>query len=367
MTPRVTVLMTVYNGQAYLAEAIESVLTQGFRDFEFLIIDDASTDGSVALIRSYADPRIRLLFNPQNLGQNPSLNIGLKEAHGKIVVRIDQDDMCLPGRIEKQVRYLDEHPDVAVVGSWAYSIDEHTVRRTVWQWRVRNFGELVGLLLVGRCALLHPAVAYRRAAICDAGGYDQAYAMASDYALWIDVLLRGHRAAVIEEPLAMYRVHGGRQSATKAHKHWEDTARAHEKLVKPLLPESDPRLVGSLLRIEPGVWEQHLSKSVLTGLIDSVDRILDNSARVLRLKSEEIVSLKRTVYKWLGPGVRVARKLKGCPSFIFSPVLFGLSPLLIPGMRPLVTKILDRVRPLLLLPHRVRGREKILPSTRGRE
>lgn len=349
MTPRVTVLMTVYNGQAYLAEAIESVLTQGFRDFEFLIIDDASTDGSVALIRSYTDPRIRLLSNPQNLGQNPSLNIGLKEAHGEIVVRIDQDDMCLPGRIEKQVRYLDEHPDVAVVGSWAYSIDEHTVRRTAWKWRVRDFGELVGLLLVGRCALLHPAVAYRRAAICDAGGYDQAYAIASDYALWIDVMLSGHRAAVIEEPLAMYRVHGGRQSATKAHKHWEDTAHAHEKLLLSLLPAADPRLAGSLLRIEPAVWEQHLSKRQLTDLIDSVDRTLDNSAQVLRFKSDEIVSLKRTVYKWLGPGVRVARKLKWCPPIIVRGVFFGLSPLLIPGMRRFVTRVLEGLRPLRFL------------------
>ncbi len=349
MTSRVTVLMTVYNGQAYLAEAIESVLTQSFRDFEFLIIDDASTDGSVALIRSYADARIRLLSNPQNLGQNPSLNIGLKEARGEIVVRIDQDDMCLPGRIDKQVRYLDEHPDVAVVGSWAYSIDEHTVKRTVWKWRVRDFGELAGLFLVGRCALLHPAVAYRRAVICEAGGYDQTYAIASDYALWIDVMLRGHRAAVIEEPLSMYRVHGGRQSATKAHKHWEDTVRAHEKLLATLLPASDLRLAGSLLRIEPGVWEQHLSKKELTDLIESVDRILKNSGAVLGLKSAEVVSLSRTVYKWLGPGVTVARKMDWCPPMIVRGIFFGLSPLLIPGMRKFVTRVLDGLRPLRFL------------------
>ncbi len=115
--PRVTVLMSVYNGEKYLREAIDSILNQTFKDFEFLIIDDGSTDSSADIIRSYTDFRIRLIQNEKNIGLTRSLNKGLKLAKGEYIARMDVDDISLPIRFEKQVSFLDKYEDVKLVGS----------------------------------------------------------------------------------------------------------------------------------------------------------------------------------------------------------------------------------------------------------
>ena len=120
--PRVSVLMTVYNGLPYLPQAIESVLHQTFTDFEFVIIDDASTDASVQCIRHYADAdsRIRLWCHARNLGQAASLNAGLALARAPYLARMDQDDICLSDRLRQQVNLLETQPRVAAVGTRMY-------------------------------------------------------------------------------------------------------------------------------------------------------------------------------------------------------------------------------------------------------
>ena len=118
MNPKVTVLMPVYNGEKYLKEAITSILLQTFDDFEFLIINDGSSDASVDIIQSFRDPRIRLVHNDTNIGLIATLNKGLKLAHGKYVARMDQDDISLPRRLEKQTYFMDNNPDVGVCGTW---------------------------------------------------------------------------------------------------------------------------------------------------------------------------------------------------------------------------------------------------------
>lgn len=116
--PKVTVLMPVYNGEQYLREAIDSILNQTFTDFEFLIIDDGSTDRSVEIVRSYNDPRIRLELNGSNLQLITTLNKGLDLAYGEYVARMDCDDISLPERLAKQVQFMDEHPEVGACGTW---------------------------------------------------------------------------------------------------------------------------------------------------------------------------------------------------------------------------------------------------------
>jgi glycosyltransferase involved in cell wall biosynthesis len=116
LSPKVTVLMSVYNGEEHLREAIDSILNQTYKNFEFLIIDDGSTDGSVNIIRSYLDPRIRLIKNKKNIGITRSLNKGLKLARGEYIARMDDDDIAFPERLEKQVRFLNEHVNVGLVG-----------------------------------------------------------------------------------------------------------------------------------------------------------------------------------------------------------------------------------------------------------
>src|SRR5581483_7441972 len=112
MTPKVTVLLAVRDGEPYIGEAVESVLDQTFTDFELLLVDDASTDGTVAVVERLGDERIRILRNERNLGQVPSLNRGLGEARGEYVARLDADDACLPTRLARQVEILDAEPRV---------------------------------------------------------------------------------------------------------------------------------------------------------------------------------------------------------------------------------------------------------------
>jgi glycosyltransferase involved in cell wall biosynthesis len=124
-TPQVTVVLPVYNAEAHLAAAVESVLSQTFADFEVLAINDGSTDGSGAILTRYAaaNPRLRVIDQP-NRGLIEVLNRGVREARGRWVARMDADDVCLPRRLERQVAHLAAHPDVALLGGWVATIDE---------------------------------------------------------------------------------------------------------------------------------------------------------------------------------------------------------------------------------------------------
>lgn len=129
--PRVSVLMPVYNAGIYLSEAIESILNQSFQDFEFLIINDGSTDNSENTILSYQDKRIRYIRNDQNIKLIATLNKGIDLCRGDYIVRMDADDISLPQRIEKQVAYLDAHPEIGLCGSWFENFGEHVPTQIV--------------------------------------------------------------------------------------------------------------------------------------------------------------------------------------------------------------------------------------------
>ena len=122
--PKVTVLMSVYNGKRYLREAIDSILDQTFRDFEFLIINDGSTDSSSDIIRSYDDSRIRLIENEKNIGLTRSLNKGLKLARGEYIARMDADDRSMPERLEKEILFLDKNKNVGLVGTYFLMVNK---------------------------------------------------------------------------------------------------------------------------------------------------------------------------------------------------------------------------------------------------
>src|SRR6185295_3491651 len=125
--PQVSVLMSVYNGEKYLKEAMESILNQSFPDFEFLIFNDSSTDSGREIILSFNDPRIVLVDNEKNIGLTKSLNKGLSLAKGKYIARMDADDISDAGRLNEQVNYMEKNSDVAVCGSWVQFLNESEV------------------------------------------------------------------------------------------------------------------------------------------------------------------------------------------------------------------------------------------------
>ena len=115
--PRVTVLIPTYQSAGFISEAIDSVLTQSYGDYEILIVDDDSTDATVDILNGYRDGRIRVIRGPGE-GLAAALNRGIAQARGEYIARLDSDDLMAPGRLEKQVRYMDGHPEVLVCGGW---------------------------------------------------------------------------------------------------------------------------------------------------------------------------------------------------------------------------------------------------------
>lgn len=179
--PKVTVLMPVYNGEKHLREAMDSILNQTFTDFEFLIINDGSTDSSVKIINSYKDSRIRLIHNEKNLKLIATLNKGLNLACGKYIARMDCDDISLPTRLEKQVIFMDENVDVGICGAWIETIGE--IEGDIWRYPTSH-NELKEHSLF-YSALAHPTVIFRKEFFRKFDlKYDFDYLHAEDYQLW---------------------------------------------------------------------------------------------------------------------------------------------------------------------------------------
>ena len=180
MAPKVTVLMPVYNGERYLAEAIDSILNQTFGDFEFLIINDGSQDNSRMILDSYSDARIRVVDNEKNMGLPATLNKGMELALGAYIARMDCDDICLPTRLEKQVTLMDSQPEVGVCGTW-FDVSGQNL--------VRDFPQddaHIRIAMLGYCALGHPTVMMRKSYFAANGlFYNPAFKYgAEDYDLW---------------------------------------------------------------------------------------------------------------------------------------------------------------------------------------
>lgn len=202
--PKVSVILPAYNAEQYLAAAIESILGQTFTDFEFIIVDDGSTDRTGEIIRSYArvDARIRLLPNKRNLGIVESLNRGIRESRGIYIARMDHDDISLPRRLAVQVEFLDSRPSTALVASNVILIDEageaFGIRRLP-----ESHEEIADLTVLGN-QIVHPTVMIRKEALEEVRGYPK-IAHAEDYALWIEMISHGMRLYTIQEPLVRYR------------------------------------------------------------------------------------------------------------------------------------------------------------------
>jgi hypothetical protein len=210
--PRVTVLMPVYNGEQHLGEAIESILGQTFRDFEFLIVNDGSTDRSVEIIDSYADARIRLVHNETNSGLIFTLNRGLELARGAYVARMDCDDISLPERLARQVAFMDGHPDVGICGAWfrKFGLGKDKVVR----WQTAPDGIRCGLLFDAMVG--HPTVMMRSELIRKFGlRYDPACKNAEDFELWVRAVEHCNLAN-LGEVLLLYRVHPGQVTQSQS-------------------------------------------------------------------------------------------------------------------------------------------------------
>jgi glycosyltransferase involved in cell wall biosynthesis len=202
--PRVSVLMTIFNAGSYLQPAIESLLAQSYKDFELIIVDDSSTDGSATVAEGFEDPRIRLIRNAANQGQTACLNQGLALARGEFIARQDQDDLSHPDRLKKQTQFLDDHPEIALLGANAEEIDGNGRPLGRTDLPRQTLAIRWGNLFFN--SFLHSAVIFRTQVIRgEFGGYD-ATSWCQDYSLFSRVARR-HAVANLAEPLISLRVH----------------------------------------------------------------------------------------------------------------------------------------------------------------
>jgi glycosyltransferase involved in cell wall biosynthesis len=214
--PRVSVVVSMYNAERYVAEAIDSVLRQSFAEWELLIVDDGSSDGSTVIAQRYAAAhpyRIRYLTHSgrANRGVSASRNLGAAHAHGEFIAVLDADDACEPLRLEEQVRFLDAHPEIALVGSHFVEIDDGGAARRGIDLPLSH-REICWHLLFNN-AFIHSSVMFRRSdVLASAGGYNETIAYAHDYEYWLRITA-GLRVANLPAALVRYRVHDASLSA----------------------------------------------------------------------------------------------------------------------------------------------------------
>lgn len=238
--PRVTVLMSVYNAEKYLAAAVESILNQTFRDFEIIIVDDGSTDSSLSILREYErrDSRIRLVSRP-NTGLVGALNEALGMADSDLIARMDADDISLPERFARQVEFLGKHLDHVAVGCHSLWVDPAGLPLKVMPQRL-TYEEIDAELLRGHGnAITHAASMYRRSELLTIGGYRTQFESAEDVDLFLRLAERG-KLANLADVLYVYRQHPASVNHTQGKKqdaatrNAVDAARRRRKL-----PESD--------------------------------------------------------------------------------------------------------------------------------
>ncbi|MEQ8361378.1 MAG: glycosyltransferase [Cyclobacteriaceae bacterium] len=201
--PKVSIIMPVYNGMPYLPLAIDSILNQTFSDFELILINDCSTDGSASYIESIKDRRIVSINNSDNLGITKTLREGINVARGTYIARLDADDIAYPQRIEKQVLFLDKNPRYGLIGTSYRSIDEDGA--TLGVRAVFTDDLEVRWKMLFKSPFVHSSIMLQKA-IIDSNNFNYEHTYAEDYHLW-NLIMKYTNACILEEPLLDYRVH----------------------------------------------------------------------------------------------------------------------------------------------------------------
>ncbi|MCX7985371.1 MAG: glycosyltransferase [Bacteroidales bacterium] len=240
-TPMVSVVMPVYNASQYLKESIESILHQTYTNFEFIILDDASTDNSLAIISSYNDKRIILVKNETNKGITQTLNIGLSISKGKYIARMDADDISLPYRLEKQVQFLENNFEYGLVGGYMQLMPTEKIVT------VPNDDESLRVHMLFHNPFVHPSIMIRKSILDNFRlKYDETLPAAQDEDLWFSIA-KYAKISNLPEVLIKYRIHQNQISIAKRKIQIESSRQVKIRKALyffPSIPNFDPSLYG---------------------------------------------------------------------------------------------------------------------------
>lgn len=202
--PKISVILPVYNGEEYLEESIQSILNQTFRDFEFIIINDGSKDGTESIIKKYQkiDKRMILINNKKNIGSSESMNLGLKNARGKYIACFCADDISHPKRLEKEFNYLEKNTHIFLVGTSGIYIDEKG--REIRRFRKYDNYKLLEWRLRKSCSIIFPSIMFRKE---DTAYFDKEFVPADDYKMYFDLIKKGKKITNLPQFLVKIRVH----------------------------------------------------------------------------------------------------------------------------------------------------------------
>ena len=218
--PKVSIIMPVYNSEKFLEDSIKSILNQNLKEFEFIIVDDKSTDNSIKIINKYKkeDKRIILMKNKKNLGQAYSRNKGLKKARGKYVAILDSDDLATKKRLEIQFNYLEKKSHIFLIGSSAIYIDEKG--REIKKFRKYDNYKMIAWRLPKSCGIIHSSIMFRNTQEFQ---YNSKFRIANEYDLYLSILEAGKNLTNLPQFLVKYRVHSSSISCAQKEDQQENT------------------------------------------------------------------------------------------------------------------------------------------------
>ncbi|MFX0197076.1 MAG: glycosyltransferase family 2 protein [Candidatus Hodarchaeota archaeon] len=224
-SPKVSVVMSVHNGEKYVGDAIESILNQTSTNFEFVIINDGSIDKTKDILNSYRDFRIKV-YHQEHMGLTKSLNKAIKLSIGKYIARMDADDIALPKRIEKQYQFLKEHKDTVCCSSWYYLIndDDDVIKKCKLPI---THERIVGKMLFYN-PLIHPGAMMHKEPMLRLGLYNESYIYSQDLELWFRMIAHGYKLSNIPEYLMKLRVHSDKIGLKKE----SEQKKTHPLLIK---------------------------------------------------------------------------------------------------------------------------------------
>lgn len=277
--PLVTVLMPVYNGEKYLSQAVESILNQTFRNFEFLIIDDCSNDQSINIIKSFKDDRIQLEKNKRNIGQTLTLNKGLSLAKGEFIARLDQDDISNYNRLELQTDYLKKYPDVVLLGSSIKIINSDNqvmFKRKAFKDKLISYSSIDN-------PVPHSSAIYRKDIALQLNGYSKDYKICQDFDLWLR-MANNDNIDNLDEYLVSVRFHKGQTLKNKniSELHSVEIVNVYNYLINNF---KIPNYSRNLVNIKLLLYDKSISRNqIILYIIKNIHNIIFNKYYWIKLK-----------------------------------------------------------------------------------